>query len=139
MTSSGESDSIELRDPSYISARGPNDFKRGFSQANLVAHWEGEYDENGRVLIHSHKEQYEKRHMTMKQYAERALDLIQLPCNDNIDGYKMSDGTIARFDRRTGDYVKGHPDIGIKTMFETNADYFDRRKAIDTGGSDGKS
>jgi hypothetical protein len=128
LTDGGESDNIELRDPSYISARGPNEFKRGFSQANLVAHWEGEYDEKGRVIIHSHKEEYEKRHMTMKQYAERALNLIQSPCNEHIDGYKTADGTIVRFDRRTGDFVKGHPDKGIKTMFEAEQKYFEAHK-----------
>lgn len=131
--SSGGGASSEVRDPSYISARGPNEFKKGFSQENLVAHWLGEYDENGRVVIHSHKEQYEERHMTMEQYGQRALDLIQMPCSKTIDGYKMADGTLVRFDMTTSDYVKGHPDIGIKTMFVADLAYFERQRAIDTG------
>lgn len=131
MTDGGKSD--KLRDNSYISARGPNEFKKGFSRKNLVDHWYGLFDENGNEVIHSHREEYEKRHMNMEQYAERALTLVQSACNKDIDGYKTDDGFVVRYDRKTGDYVKGHPDKGIKTMFVANDGYFKRQKVIDTG------
>ena len=129
LTSTKKSD--KLRDISYISARGPNEFKQGFSRKNLVDHWYGLFDENGNEVIHSHREEYEKRHMTMEQYADRALTLVQSACSKDIDGYKTSEGIVVRYDRKTGDYVKGHPDIGIKTMFVANDDYFERWKRRD--------
>lgn len=126
MTDGGKSD--KLRDNSYISARGPNEFKKGFSRKNLVDHWYGLFDENGNEIIHSHRKEYEKRHMDMEQYGDRALTLVQSACSKDIDGYKRADGFIVRYDRKTKDFVVGHPDKGIKTMFEASPQYFEAHK-----------
>ena len=125
---SGTIEQTELRDPSYISARGPNEFKKGFSRKNLVDHWYGLLDENGNEVIHSHRAEYEKRHINMEQYGDKALTLVQSACSKDIDGYKTDGGIVVRYDRRTGDYVKGHPDTGIITMFIASQQYFDAHK-----------
>ena len=65
--------------------------------------------------------------MTKDQYAERAMTLIQSPVVKGILGYKNAKGQVARFDTETGDFVKGHPDKGIATMFKParGKEYFD--------------
>lgn len=110
-------------DLSYISATGPNEFEKGFSYSNLVAHWYG--DEK----THSHKYEYPK--LTMQQYAERALNLIQSPTSSNILGYKTKEGCVVRYDVLENDYVKGNPKTGIKTMFKPKRkqDYYEDRKS----------
>ena len=109
-----------------ISALGANKFEQGFSQKTLDAHWGGSRD---------HSKEYEG--FTKEQYAKRALELVQSAADGkNILGYKLSDGTIVRYDVKTFDYVKGHPKYGIYTMFKPNAksDYFHRKKR-DEGGT----
>lgn len=106
-------------DEDGISATGPNKFTQGFSQRNLEAHWDG---------THGHSRQYPG--MTMQEYAKRALELIQKPVRGNVLGYKNAQGQIVRYDRETNDFVKGHPSLGIATMFKPAAGeaYFLRKK-----------
>lgn len=111
-------------DFSYISATGPNEFEKGFSKTNLANHWYG----NDAPIIHSHKSEYEKRGYDMKGYSELALDLIQKPVGNNILGFKTDDGFVIRYDTVTGDFVKGNPKKGIKTMFVASQSYYERRK-----------
>ena len=109
-----------------ISALGANKFEQGFSQKTLDAHWGGSRD---------HSKEYEG--FTKEQYAKRALELVQSAADGkNILGYKLSDGTIVRYDIKKNDYVKGHPKYGIYTMFkpEAKSDYFHRKKR-DEGGT----
>lgn len=115
-------------DFSYISAAGPNEFKKGFSSTNLANHWYG----NEQPKISSHKAEYEARGYDMKGYAQRALELVQMPVGGNIMGYKTSKGEVVRYDKSSKDYVKGNPKLGIKTMFTATEDYYLRRKAKDT-------
>lgn len=68
----------------------------------------------------------------MKGYAQRALELVQMPVGGNIMGYKTSKGEVVRYDKSSKDYVKGNPKLGIKTMFTATEDYYLRRKAKDT-------
>ena len=108
-----------------ISALGANKFERGFSEEGLDIHWGGESDHSG---------EYEG--FTREQYAQRALDLIQSAAdNKYIFGYKMSDGTIVRYDIKENDFVKGHPKYGIYTMFKPTEKsvYFHRQKKKDGG------
>lgn len=109
----------------YISASGPNEFDCGFSPDNLLEHWYGS------ETVHSHKAEYEKRGMNMKQYGERALELVQMPTSKTILGYKDKDGCVIRYDTVTKDFVKGHPKKGIKTMFEAELSYYERQKHKD--------
>ena len=55
---------------------------------------------------------------TKKQYAQEALDLVQAATSDTILGYKNSGGQVVRYDTKNNNFVKGHPDIGIATMFK---------------------
>lgn len=87
---------------SGVSARGSNKFKSGFSDENLNIHWG------------KHKGEYPG--MAKAQYAKRALDLVQKPCGGNILGYLSKKGRVVRYDKATGDFVSGHPDVGIATM-----------------------
>ena len=115
-------------DFSYISAAGPNEFEKGFSSTNLANHWYG----NEKPKISSHKAEYEARGYDMKGYAQRALELVQMPVGGNIMGYKTSKGEVVRYDKSSKDYVKGNHKLGIKTMFTATEDYYLRRKAKDT-------
>lgn len=115
-------------DFSYISAAGPNEFEKGFSSTNLANHWYG----NEQPKISSHKAEYEARGYDMKGYAQRALELVQMPVGGNIMGYKTSKGEVVHYDKSSKDYVKGNPKLGIKTMFTATEDYYLRRKAKDT-------
>ena len=107
-----------------ISAAGVNKFKKGFSDENLRNHWYG----NTEKKIHSHIDEYPG--FTMKQYAQRALELIQAPVGNGVLGYESKDNKIVRYDTKTNDYVKGNPKTGIATMFKPKAGkrYFDGRK-----------
>lgn len=106
LTGGGKSDSLQSS-PDGVSATGENRFKRGFSESNLKEHWDGKS---------AHKNEYPG--FTKEQYAERALELIQMPTSENILGYKNAAGQIIRYDRTTNDFVKGKPSIGIATMFK---------------------
>lgn len=124
---SAESGIMKSSDDDYISAKGPNTFDKGFSKINLVNHWYGNDD----PLIHSHKDDYEKRGYDMKGYGELALDLIQKPVGNGIEGHKTKDGFVVRYDTKTGDFVKGHPKKGIATMFEASHTYYIGQKDTD--------
>ena len=105
-----------------VSAKGANEFKvKGFgTKQKLNNHWQ-----NGRT----HKDEYVKEGITTKeQYEARALELIQMPCGNGIDGYKTKNGKICRYDTQKNDYVTGRPDKGIYTMFKPSEglEYFER-------------
>ncbi|MGN1088900.1 MAG: hypothetical protein ACI4Q6_00740, partial [Huintestinicola sp.] len=115
-------------DSSYISATGPNECERGFSHSNLVNHWYGNDDPK----ITSHKREYEARGYDMEGYGKLALDLVQKPVGNGILGHKTNDGFVVRYNTKTGDFVKGNPKNGIKTMFMANSEYYERQKKRDT-------
>jgi hypothetical protein len=102
-----------------ISATGANKFKKGFSSTNLDKHWGGKSD---------HSSQYPQ--FTKDEYAKEALKLIQKPVSKDIKGYKNSKDQIVRYRISTNDFVKGHPKVGIATMFKPNAKmtYYLRKK-----------
>lgn len=104
-----------------VSATGANKFSKGFSKRNLNEHYGGSHD---------HSKEYPG--MTKQQYAQRALELIQKPTGGDIRGYKLPNGQIARYDKKSNDYVKGKPNEGIATMFKPvdgEAYYLRRLKA----------
>lgn len=114
-----------IKSSDKISALGANKFENGFSENNLNEHWGGSHD---------HSAEYPG--FTKEQYAQRALELIQSAADGkNILGYKLQDGTIARYDVKNNDYVKGHPNVGISTMFKPKrkAAYFHDRKRVEKG------
>ena len=95
-----------------VSAKGANEFKvKGFgNKQKLNNHWQ-----NGRT----HQAEYIKEGITTKeQYEARALELIQMPCGNGIEGYKTKSGKLCRYDMQKNDYVTGRPDKGIYTMFK---------------------
>ena len=97
-----------MEDNPNISATGANEFKAGFSKANLDRHWVGGDSD--------HSEQYPG--YSKSQYAEAALSLVQSETSDTVKGYKNKYGQVARYDITNNNYVKGHPDVGIATMFK---------------------
>ena len=109
-----------LKDNPNISAAGANEFKFGFSPENLDNHWTGGDSDHSREYLSYTKE----------QYAKEALDLVQSAVNDTILGYKNKYGQVIRYDRIKNNFVVGHPDIGIATMFKPpdRREYFDRQK-----------
>lgn len=112
---------------SGVSAKGANTFKvQGFKNKQaLNNHWS-----NGRT----HREEYLPDGITTaEQYEKRAIELIQMPCDENILGYKNSLGQIIRYDRQKNDFVKGSPEKGVFTMFkpEDGEDYYLERLKIE--------
>lgn len=107
-----------------LSGSGANTDIPPFSQSNLNDHWIG-----GRS---DHSSQYPN--MTKEQYAQRALELVSSATDENITGYKASNGAIVRYDRSTNDWVKGYTN-GIATMFKPSdgVNYYNRTKKIDGG------
>ena len=92
-----------------ISATGENKFiVRGFKNRQaLLNHWQ-----NGRT----HSEEYPG--FTMEQYEQRALELLEQATGENILGHINKNNYIARYDKSTNNFAKGHPYRGIVTMFK---------------------
>lgn len=105
-----------------ISPSGANRFLvRGFkNRQKLMNHWK-----NGRA----HRDEYPELE-TVDEYEELALKLLESPTGGDILGRIDKNGIIVRYNRRTNDFAKGHPDKGIRTMFrpvEGERYYFIRR------------
>jgi pyocin large subunit-like protein len=97
-----------LDDNPSISGGGVNKFIIGFTPENLSRHWRGG--------ISDHSWQYPN--YTKERYAKEALDLIQSAVSNTITGYKNNLGQVIRYDTIKNNFVIGHPDIGIATMFK---------------------
>lgn len=106
------------------SSQGANEFKvKGFrNNQHLNNHWE------------KHQNEYISEGVKTKEdYLQKALALIQSPCDNGIEGYKNKLNQICRYDVKTNDFVKGSIDKGIFTMFkpEDGKKYFDDLKKIE--------
>lgn len=100
-----ENNSDRINSPQRINSTGRNTIRYGFSRENLDRHW------------NEHKNMYPR--MTKKQYAARALDLVQSAADGkNILGYATKAGAVVRYDVKANDYAKGYPNGGITTMFK---------------------
>jgi pyocin large subunit-like protein len=66
-----------------------------------------------------------------EQYAQEALRLVQSPTSFKVVGYKNNNGQVIRYDFDNNNFVKGHPDIGIATMYkpEDGIDYYYDRES----------
>ena len=112
-----------------ISPAGANRFEhQGFtSRQKLLNHWR-----NGRT----HEKEYPD--FTMEQYEQRAIELLEQPTGENILGHADKDNHIVRYDKRTNDFAKGHPQKGVITMFKPKdgEDYYYRalREDLKHGG-----
>jgi hypothetical protein len=117
-------ENVKLRDNPSISATGANTFKQGFSQENLDQHWNGGY--------HDHSGEYPG--YAKEQYAQEALALVQSATSDTVYGYKNNNGQVIRFDSINGNFVKGHPEWGIATMFKPidGAEYYYKFEEYET-------
>lgn len=76
--------------------------------------------------------------MDKTSYLNLAVRLVESAVSENILGHTDKDGNIIRYDVKNNDYVKGHPDKGIYTMFKPDDEqkYYEKmRKAdIEHGG-----
>jgi len=115
----------KLKDNPDISSTGVNEFKSGFSERNLDRHWVGGESD--------HSKEY--KNYTKEQYASEALDLVQSTTNSTIEGHKNKNGQVIRYDKKNNNYVKGHPDVGIATMFKPKdgIEYYNKVKKYETG------
>ena len=55
--------------------------------------------------------------ITLSQYEERALHLLQQNVGGDIYGYETKSGKVIRWNKTTGDYAVGISGKRIKTMF----------------------
>ena len=107
---------------------GRNRFLHGFTEANGYSHW------------NKHKSQYPG--MTVQDYVDEALKLIQSPCGGSIRGYARENGQIVRFNALTNDYVVGYNDsdggipYGIATMYKIDERVYERKLKEEAFGDD---
>jgi hypothetical protein len=92
-----------------VSATGANVFKHGFDHKDLDVHF-------GSGGAHDHSEEYPG--YTKELYAQEALELIQKPVGGDIRGHINKWGQISRYDKSNNNFVKGHPNKRIYTMFK---------------------
>lgn len=126
-----------------VSASGKNDPPEGFASAQKAKkHYDKHVGKDNATLYIG---------MSRADYETHAKEFLSKACDENIDGYKTSDGAICRFDKRTGEYAKGYPGGVIKTCMvakvnretgesnlETAKEYFEARKAKE-GVGDGNA
>ncbi|MBR1695356.1 MAG: hypothetical protein IJ709_08150 [Selenomonas sp.] len=113
-----------------VSPTGANKFvKRGFaSKQKLMNHWK-----NGRI----HAGEFPEI-KTAQEYERRALELIEMPVGGDILGHVDKDGVITRYNKKTHEFVKGHPTKGIRTFMKPRLkdEYYELmlRKDLENGG-----
>ncbi len=100
----------KIRGVNDLSPSGVNTFTaRGFAnKQKLKNHWQ-----NGRT----HREEYPE-FKTAEEYEAAALKLLETPCGGDIAGHLDKDGNVIRYNRKTNDFAKGHPDRGVISMFK---------------------
>jgi hypothetical protein len=100
------------------SASGANPDIPSFTKKALDRHWGG----GGKS---DHSKQYPG--FDRDGYAQRALELAQMPIGEDIDGYKTPDGSIVRYDKVNNDFVKAYLN-GISSMYKPKGEeeYFKR-------------
>lgn len=70
-------------------------------------------------FINKNKELAHKKHlsefpdMTMQDYINRGIELLQSPVGGDILGHKDKNQIITRYNKRTNEFAKGRPDRGI--------------------------
>jgi len=67
--------------------------------------------------------------MTMAEYVQKASQLVRSAVGGDILGFKESDGAIVRYNKATGDFVKGYS-TGVATMFKPSSGikYFEHER-----------
>lgn len=100
-----------------ISATGSNTFHQDFGNTK-----------SSRVHINKHLKEYPG--LMEKQYRQRAMELVQKPVGNAIEGFLTKHNKVVRYDTKTNDYVSGNPEKGISTMFKPKdkMKYFLREK-----------
>ena len=124
LTNGSASDTIPVRDCAKIKQltdiddKAPHKLVTGYVDPSLTEHWVGSERAN------SHRKDYEKEGMTKEQYAQRALDLAEMPVSKNVRGFAcINQNIIVRYDVKTKDFVKAHIHYGVITMFKAEASY----------------
>ena len=115
----------------HVSSEGRNEFRvKGFvNKQKRNNHWYG----NSEKLVKRRSEYAKDGIVTVEQYEERALDLVQSSVGGDIVGYKNKHDQVIRYDKKRNDFVKGHPQKGVFTMFKPDdgAEYFERMKKLE--------
>jgi len=72
----------------------------------------------------SGKDHLDKRHqegnytdVTLEQYESAALDLLNQEVGGDILGFDGKDGNVYRWNKQTGDYAIGEPNVRVVTMY----------------------
>lgn len=116
----GGSKSGNLQSSKDVSATGENRFEEGFTEKNLERHFK------------KHGNDYPD--MSMEEYDDYAMNLVQSAVSKDILGYKTADGAVVRYRVSSNDFVKGYPKGGIATMYKPRGDgskgleYYKRKK-----------
>ena len=111
-----------------ISPSGENKFiVRGFKSLQVLNnHWR------------EHSVEYPN--FNIKDYEQKALELIESATDKNILGHLDKTGAIIRYNKLTNDFVKGRPTKGIFTMFKPDEGilYYEtrRKEDIEYGGTE---
>jgi len=67
--------------------------------------------------------------LSMAEYVQKASELVRSAVGGDIVGFKESDGAIVRYNKATGDFVKGYS-TGVATMFKPSSGikYFEHER-----------
>ena len=132
LTNGSASDTIPVRDCAKIKQltdiddKAPHKLVTGYVDPSLTEHWVGSERAN------SHRKDYEKEGMTKEQYAQRALDLAEMPVSKNVRGFAcINQNIIVRYDVKTKDFVKAHIHYGVITMFKAEASYYEGQRKVE--------
>ena len=132
LTNGSASDTIPVRDCAKIKQltdiddKAPHKLVTGYVDPSLTEHWVGSERAN------SHRKDYEKEGMTKEQYAQRALDLAEMPVSKNVRGFAcINQNIIVRYDVKTKDFVKAHIHYGVITMFKAEAPYYEGQRKVE--------
>lgn len=81
-----------------------------------------------RLVDHYRKHGREFGNVTMAQYLAKAQDLRDAPLSSKVVEAEQSNGSISRFDRRSGAFIAFDSDLIIRTFFrpDDGEDYFRR-------------
>lgn len=81
-----------------------------------------------RLNSHIMKHGSEFGNVRAKEYEQKGINFLKQACGGDVVGYKLSDGKVVRFNRKTTEYATGYPGSWLCTYMK--AKYDDKKHRI---------
>lgn len=89
----------------------------------------------GKLQKHSkHLNEYDN--ISLEEYRDMAVKLLESPIGGNIEGFTTKDGYVLRYDIKSNDFASAKPNGVIETMFKPKRGKIYWKKQIDKYGGD---